>query len=54
MLVQVEGDPKAGEYTDEDGVDRDTFEVVAQSILKIDFNEPNIAEREPGDDEIPY
>ena len=45
--VLVQGELRTGEYTDDQQVTRQTVEIVAQTILRIDYSKVAVAE--PGD-----
>jgi single-stranded DNA-binding protein len=45
--VLVQGELRTGEYTNEKQVIRQTFEIVAQTILRIDYSK--LAQAEQGD-----
>ena len=43
--VLVKGALRTGKYTDDDGVTRETVEIVADTLLRIDYSEVATAER---------
>lgn len=43
--VLVKGELRASKYTDDDGVTRETVEVVAETLLRIDYSKVATAER---------
>jgi single-stranded DNA-binding protein len=43
--VLVKGELRTSKYTDDDGVTRETVEVVAETLLRIDYSKVAIAER---------
>jgi len=44
--VLVQGELRTGEYTDEKKVSRQTIEIVAQTILRIDYAKIGVAEQD--------
>lgn len=43
--ILVQGELRTGEYTDDTGITRQTFEIVAQTILRIDYSKLAVAEQ---------